>query len=211
MKVTFISAAACATALLALSPASAQTFSGPRVEGRIGWDGTSISIKDQRDFNGRGNFGGGSHASDFLFGGEVGFDVQSGSLVFGGYAGADLGEVEETFASRGVTFETGRNFTAGARAGLALSPNVLVFGKAGYSNGRLKPLFQPTANRAQFADFSRDRDGIHAGAGVEFAVSPNIYTKLDYTHTRYKTFDIGNDLELRFNRNQAMGAIGFRF
>ncbi|MDP9414152.1 MAG: outer membrane beta-barrel protein [Pseudomonadota bacterium] len=206
-----LAAAATVAATLVASPAWSQNFSGPRVEGRIGWDGTGISIKDQRDFGGRGTFGGGSHASDLSFGGEAGFDIQSGNIVFGGYAGADLSEVEETFGSRGVTFETGRNFTAGARAGFAVTPNVLVFAKAGYSNGRLKPQFQAGANRTQFADFSRDRDGIHAGAGFEFSVTPNVYAKLDYTHTRYKTFDISDDLELRFNRNQVMGSIGLRF
>ncbi|MDP8912477.1 MAG: outer membrane beta-barrel protein, partial [Pseudomonadota bacterium] len=127
MKAHLIFAIASAAALtLAASPAAAQTFSGPRVEGRFGWDGTNISIKDTRDFGGRGNFSSGSTASDLSIGGEVGFDVESGRLAFGGYAGVDLGENDEPFPDRRVTFETGRNFTAGARVGYVVSPTVLL-------------------------------------------------------------------------------------
>lgn len=215
MKAYLIFAAASAAAMtLAASPAAAQNFSGPRVEGRVGWDGTNISIKDTRDFGGRGSFSSGSTASDLSIGGEVGFDVESGRLAFGGYAGVDLGENDEPFPDRRVTFETGRSFTAGARVGYVLSPTVLLYAKGGYSNARLRPEFTAgasTAQQAAFAGFERDRSGFHVGGGAEFAVAQSFYGRLDYAHHKYKDFQVDANSELSFRRNQVTAAIGYRF
>src|SRR5262245_10338595 len=68
-----------ATALLlasavAATPALAQdaaTFSGPRVEGVIGWDRTQAN---------------GGHDDGVLYGIGAGYDFQRGNLVFGGEA-----------------------------------------------------------------------------------------------------------------------------
>lgn len=206
LSIIAVSAAAAAAAV----PASAQTFSGPRVEGRVGWDGTSISILDIRDFNGRGTFGGSSTSSDFVYGAELGFDVQAGSMVFGGYAGIEGSGTEETEEGN-ITFETGRNLTAGGRAGFMLNPNLLAYGKAGISRGRLTPTFGTGANSAPFANYSRNRDGFHFGGGLEFALQRGFYVRGDYTHTKYEEFEIDANTELRFTRNQVTGAIGFRF
>ncbi len=209
----FIIAAFIGAATVA-SPAAAQNFSGPRVEGRFGYDGTNISIKDIRDFGGRGDFASGSTASDLSIGGEVGFDVESGRLAFGGYAGVDLGENDEPFPERRVTFETGRNFTAGARVGYVVTPTVLLYAKGGYSNARLRPEFTTgvtAAQRATFAGFNRDRSGFHVGGGAEFAVAQSFYGRLDYAHHKYKDFQVDLTNELSFRRNQLTAAIGFRF
>jgi len=215
MKAQFIFAVASAAAIaFAASPAAAQNFSGPRVEGRFGYDGTNISIKNTRDFGGRGSFSSGSTASDLSIGGEVGFDVESGRLAFGGYAGVDLGENDEPFPDRALTFETGRNFTAGARVGYVVSPTVLLYAKGGYSNARLRPEFTTgatTGQQAAFAGFNRDRSGFHVGGGVEFAVAQSFYGRLDYTHHKYKDFQVDANSELSFRRNQVTAAIGYRF
>jgi len=209
----FIIAASVGVAAVA-APAAAQNFSGPRVEGRIGWDGTNISIKDTRDFGGRGNFSSGSTASDLSIGGEVGFDVESGWLAFGGYAGVDLGENDEPFPDRAVVLETGRNFTAGGRVGYVVSPTVLLYAKGGYSNARVRAQFTSGATAAQrsaLAGFDRDRNGFHAGGGAEFAVAQSFYGRLDYTHHKYKDFQVDANSELSFRRNQVTAAIGYRF
>jgi len=210
----FITAAASAVALLASAPAAAQNFSGPRVEGRFGWDGTNISIKDTRDFGGRGDFSSGSTASDLSIGGEVGFDIEAGQLAFGAYAGADFGENNEPFPERQVNFETGRNLTAGARVGYVVSPNVLLYAKGGYSNARIKTQFltgATTAQRAAFTEFDRDQDGFHFGGGAEFAVRQGFYGRIDYAHHKYDNFDVDANSEFSFRRNQLTAAIGFRF
>ena len=206
---------AASLGIVAMSaPASAQNFSGPRVEGRIGWDGTNISIKDRRDFGGRGDFSSGSTASDLSIGGEVGFDVEAGGFAFGAYAGADFGENDEPFPDRRVTFETGRSLTAGARAGYVITPSVLLYAKGGYSKARITPKFTTgatTAQQAAFANFDRNPDGFHVGGGAEFAVTEAVYARLDYAHHKYENFDVDPNNEFSFRRNQFTGAIGFRF
>ena len=215
MKANLLIAAATALATFAVAaPAAAQNFGGPRIEGRVGVDNANISIKDQRDFNGRGQFVSGSTASDLSIGGEVGFDVESGALVFGGYAGIDASENDEPFPDRRVVFETGRNITAGARVGYAVTPNVLVYGKGGYSNTRVRPVFTQGATAAQMATFNgfdRDRNGFHLGGGVEFAVRDGFYGRLDYAHHVYKDFQVDVNNELSMRRNHFTAAIGFRF
>lgn len=196
------------------APASAQNFSGPRVEGRIGWDGSNISIKDTRDFDGRGNFSSGSTASDLSIGGEVGFDVEAGGFAFGAYAGADFGENDEPFPDRRVTFETGRSLTAGVRGGVVITPSVLLYAKGGYSKARIRPKFTTGATAAQqaaFNGFDRNPDGFHLGGGAEFAMNGPIYARFDYAHHKYDSFAIDANTELSFRRNQITAAIGFRF
>lgn len=209
-----IMTAAAAVTLLASAPAAAQNFSGPRVEGRVGIDGTNISIKDTRDFGGRGDFSSGSTATDLSIGAEVGFDIESGQLAFGAYAGADFGENNEPFPDRQLNFETGRNLTAGARVGYVVSPNVLLYAKGGYSNARIKPQFftgATTAQRNAFAEFDRSQDGFHVGGGAEFAMRQSFYGRIDFAHHIYDDFDVDANSEFSFRRNQLTAAIGFRF
>jgi outer membrane immunogenic protein len=207
----FFAIGAAVAAIAAAAPASAQDFTGPRIEARAGWDGTSINIRDTRDFGGRGTFGASSYSSDFLFGAEAGFDVQVGRLVVGAYGGIDITDADEPFQRELVTFHTSRNITVGGRIGYAFGPRVLVYGKAGYSNGRLTPTFQTGANQAPYAGFDRDRDGMHFGGGVELAVRQGLYVRADYTHHSYDEFDLNTTTELRFKRDQISGAVGFRF
>jgi len=210
MKTIFLAAAVAAGALAA-STATAQSFTGPRVEGRLGADAIGVDIRERDDFNGRGGFGGSSHSTDFSFGAEVGFDVQVSNLVFGGYAGADITDVSETLEQQGVTFDTGRNLTAGVRAGALLSPAVLAYGKVGYSNSRIRTEFSNAGTQTLFSNFDEDQDGVHFGGGVEVALARGAYVRADYTHTRYEEFEIDVGRELRLTRNQFFGAIGFRF
>lgn len=205
---------AVCTALMLVTtafPAVAQTFSGPRVEARIGIDGGGITLQDTRDFNGRGTFGGRRNAADVALVGEVGFDVQNGRLVFGGYGTIERSQLEQNYPTQGVNFETGRNLTVGARAGLVISENVLAYGKVGYSNGRLNPTFATAAAQTPYANYSKDRDGVHFGGGVEIPVVPTFYVKFDYTHTLYKDFQVNANQELRFDRKQLTAGIGYRF
>lgn len=214
MKALLLAATGGIALLAAAAPVAAQTFTGPRIEGRVGWDGNNISIKDQRTFSGRGEFASGSTASDFAIGAEAGFDVALDKVVVGAYVGYDTGEVDEPDTLRGVTFKTGRNITAGARAGFAVTPSVLLYVKGGYSNGRVRPDFLSTATAAQqaaFADFKRNRDGYHFGGGLEFAVTDNIYGRVDYAHHKYDEFQINTTDEFSYDRNVLLGAIGFRF
>lgn len=214
MKAAFLIAGAAVAA--AATPASAQDagtgdFTGPRIEARVGYEFTSAGIRDVRTFDNRGTFGGSPSGEQVTAGAEVGYDMQLGGIVVGAYAGVDFSDVSIRSPRQPLTFEAGRNFTAGVRAGVALQANVLLYAKGGYSNGRLNVEFQPGANQAPFANFDRDRSGYHLGGGVEIPVLTNFYVRADYTHTRYERFNYDANNEIRFSRHQLLGGIGVRF
>lgn len=226
MKLKLLIAAA---AVCAAFPAQAQdtggTFTGPRIQAQVGWDRVGINIQDQRNFGGRGDFPGGSEQdNEVSYGGEIGFDADLGGFVVGAYAGADFSNSNEPFdfnsattpPTARLTLEAERNLYAGARVGIVAAPNILLYGKGGFSRGRLQDQRNgtPTINYPTNED---NFDGYHFGGGLEVALGRMFYIRADYTHTRYETLDLpaqtnaAQRLELHFNRNQITGAIGVRF
>lgn len=172
--------ATTALALMAVAtPAMAQdgTFQGPRVEVVGGWDRAQTQ---------------GVGGSGFVYGGGIGYDLQRGKTVFGVDAevtGSTLDKCEF-----GVCAKAGRDLYAGARIGVAATPNTLVYGKIGYSNGRM---IGYTATQ-RIAD---NLDGVRLGAGVERSFG-NVYGKVEYRYTNYSQ---------NVERHQVLGGIGYRF
>ena len=219
---------AAATVAFAAVPAQAQglggTFTGPRIQGQVGWDRTSINVRDTRNFNGRGDFGSPSAQDNSVsYGGELGFDFDLGGFVVGAYGGIDFSDTDEEYTALGTTITFDRNIYAGVRAGVAVSPNALVYGKGGYSQASLENTFAPTVSAANQAAFNAEDepDGWHYGGGVEIASGSGLYGRLDFTHTKYDDLTLGSlgqvgvttspVYERRLNRNQLTLGIGFRF
>ena len=181
----------------AITPAAAQDtapFSGARVEGIVGYDHADIE---------------GEGSSGVTYGAQVGYDFQSRSgAVFGIEAEATDSTVDECItgfdiAGDELCADAGRDLYVGGRVGAAVSPNVLVYGKAGYTNARVSLDYEDgTAGTTADFEEGRNLDGIRAGAGVEFAIGPNSYAKTEY---RYSNYEDG------FDRHQVVAGFGFRF
>lgn len=181
----------------AAAPAMAQDaapFSGARVEGVVGYD--------RADVEGEGSDG-------VTYGAQVGYDFQSRSgAVFGVEAEATESTVDEcidNFAVAGdeLCVEAGRDLYVGGRVGAAVSPNVLVYGKAGYTNARIRSDYEDgTAGTALDFENGENLDGARVGAGLEFALGPNSYAKTEYRYSNY---------EQGFDRHQVVAGFGFRF
>jgi len=185
-------AASAATGIAA--PAFAQDaaapFTGPRVEGLIGWD------RLQND---------GGHKDGVQYGVGVGYDMQMGGAVVG--AEAEFGDSStktcvgaETIASPELCAKGGRDIYVGGRVGTVVGGSTLVYGKAGYVNGRVKLTEDDGSGDVTLA--GRNLDGVRVGAGVEHAVGPNSFVKAEY---RYSNYADG------LSRNQVVGGFGFRF
>lgn len=210
-----------ATALLSLGaltaatavPAHAQevnpTFTGPRVEGLVGYDtvrsGDSSSSSDES-------------ADGLLYGGAVGFDFGVGGAVFGIDAEitGSTGEVTIPFAPTSVlTSRTGRDIYVGARGGALVTPATLVYAKAGYTNARLNASF---SNSNAVVTGNYDLDGYRLGAGVEQAVGRNTFAKIEYRYSNYDNAtlrdssgaNVGN-LGIDTDRHQVVVGFGLRF
>lgn len=172
MRIIFAAAVlAAASATPAFAQETQAPFAGGHIEAIGGYD--SIS-------------GGGDSQSGLAYGISGGYDFRSGNAVFG----IELEAAESTTGDAGV--EAGRDLYAGGRIGAVVSPNVLIYAKAGYTNARASVTGLGGVNF----------DGIRAGAGVEILVGKNFSIRGEY---RYSNYEDG------LSRNQGLIGLGFRF
>lgn len=183
-------------AVVAATPAAAQEaapFSGPRVEGIVGYDTTDVE-----DENSNG----------IAYGVGLGYDFQTGGVVVGVEGEASDSTLDECVANVDLVgdelcVDAGRDLYVGGRVGAAVSRNVLVYGKAGYTNARVALDYEDgTAGTALDFEDGENLDGVRVGGGLEFALGPNAYAKTEYRYSNY---------EQGFDRHQVVAGFGFRF
>lgn len=169
----------------------APNFTGFRVEGLLGWDHTEILDDDQ---------------GGIMYGVGVGYDFQTGRAVLGIEAEASdsrnngcLNDVIQ--AGDRLCAGTGRDLYVGARAGLLVGRNVLLFGKAGFVNTRFTNEYDPGGGGA-VTDLRFNSNGLRVGMGAELAVGRNAFVRGEARYTNYRD---GGD------RGALLGAFGFRF
>jgi len=203
------------------APAMAQdagTFTGPRVEGVIGYDMNKAgsSIDDDSDIDND------ESAEGLLYGVGVGYDIDAGNFVFGP-------EAEITWSSADTDFEDGdfegfgvgnvnvnRDIYVGARAGFKVAPTTLAYVKGGYTNAKYDI-------RSAFGNVETNRDldadGWRVGAGVEQQFGSNTYAKLEYRYSNYSEGEIdytgdypdGSRFDVDLDRHQIVAGVGVRF
>lgn len=167
------------------------SMSGFRVEGLLGWDHTEILDDDQ---------------GGVLYGVGIGYDFQVGRAVLSIEAEANDSTNNGCLtglanANDRLCITSGRDLYVGARAGFLVGRNVLLFGKAGYTNARYITEYDDSA--AGIHDrFGQNLDGIRVGAGAQFGIGRNAYFR---TEARYSNYEGGGD------RGALLGAFGFRF
>ena len=186
-----------AAALAAAAPATAADFTGARIEGRIGYDRLGAKLS----FDGDSASG---HRDGAAFGVGVGYDFPLGkSLVLGVEGDVDFFTTKSCDDDFGSCLKARRDFEASARLGTKVGEHALLYVKGGYANGQLRLTqdgFSATASRG----------GYRVGAGAQFAVTEHVYVKAEYRYTRYGSDEL-DGIRLRFDRNQVIGAVGFRF
>ena len=208
-------------AALVAVPAFAQevdsTFTGPRVEGIIGYDvskaGSSVdndtSKSDDESIDG------------LMYGIGAGFDFAMGGVVLG-----IEGEYTDSTAKTGFyngdfegfgcgNVKAVRDLYVGGRVGFIAAPKTLVYAKAGYTNARYDVLASDgqTELKSNF-----DTDGYRLGAGVEQAINENTFAKLEYRYSKYSEGEIdvpngadSNRFDIDLDRHQVVASVGLRF
>lgn len=183
-------------AAAAAAPAMAQPaapFTGPRIEGLVGYDHV------------RGDGGG---RDGVTYGVGVGYDFQLGGAVVGLEGEANDSSVDAcengfvTAADR-ICLNAKRDLYIGGRVGAVVGPRTLVYAKAGYTNARVGVNYDDgTAAGAGNFRLNENLDGVRVGAGIEHMLGRNTYVKAEYRYSNY---------EKGLERHQVVGGVGFRF
>jgi outer membrane immunogenic protein len=216
---------------LAATPANAQDeFSGFRIEALAGYDNEGVDFDDDV-------LDGGKRSDDgFALGAAAGYDVQMGQFVFGVEADFVESTLDREYDEQGLrpanpiatpisatyNIEGGGDISVGGRAGFAVSPTFLIYGKIGYSWHKLAIEGTGSDNGAPFTiDEQIDLAGLRLGAGGEMNFGENFYGKIEYRYSNYNEgdFDVNGanaNLEPLFSgidvvRHQVMLGAGFRF
>jgi outer membrane immunogenic protein len=125
---------------------------------------------------------GGLDATGGFGGGQIGYNVQTGNIVFGVEGDIAGGDISQTVNGFGIPFTTAFSVDALAslrgRAGLAYN-NWLLYGTAGGGWAHDK-----ISGNIAGMPFSSNQwlSGWTAGAGVEWSFAPNWSTKFEYLH-----------------------------
>lgn len=196
MRTILIAAAALAGLPAA---ASAQTpesvpHSGLRAEGIVGYDALTS----------------GEDSDGVVYGGAVGFDAAVGRITLGAEGEFTESSIKGEQGNLLVPGDSarvklGRDLYVGGRVGFPVSPETLVYGKAGYTNARINTRYLAPA--ASFRDKS-DADGFRLGAGVEQKIGTQTYVKAEYRYSNYKEIE---DFDIDADRHQVVAGVGIRF
>ena len=196
MRKYLLAALLGSAATAAATPAAAQQtapFTGVRAEGIVGYDTTDVE---------------GENSDGIVYGAQVGYDVQAGGVVLGVEGEASDSTVDECVSDVDLVgdelcAQAGRDLYVGGRIGAAVTPNILIYGKAGYTNARVSLDYEDgtTATALDFEN-GENLDGVRVGGGVEFALGPNTYAKTEYRYSNY---------EQGFDRHHVVAGLGFSF
>ena len=194
------------------APADSVSFAGPRAEIFGGWD--RVDTRTRFD-DGTTVLTDKGHKAGWTAGGLVGYDMALGDrLVVGAFGSYALSSTRQCGGAGDFTgcIKSGREIEGGARVGGKIGGNTLIYAKGAYVNGQIRGTF---TDGVDLVSTHRNRGGWRAGAGVEYALNPHAYVKLEYDYTRFKRFDAADldtaNTSLRFNKNQVLGGFGIRF
>ncbi len=219
MKTTFALLAAASIAAIATPAAAQDDTAGGAWIGVIG--GYDIS-KAGSDIDDEANEENDQSIEGFGYGVQAGYDVNLGGAVVGieaEYADSEAKVEVEDGDVEGFGFgrvEAGRDLYVGARVGTMLSPNAMVYAKAGYTNAKYNILASDgTTELSQ--DF--DTDGYRLGAGIEYGLSSNVFAKLEYRYSNYSEGEVDfegdapdtENFDIDLDRHQIMAGVGVRF
>lgn len=206
--------AATTVATPAFAQVAASPFTGPRIEGLIGYDSLRSGERDDGVDMNENN---GDETIDGVgFGVGVGYDVDVGGFVLGveGEFSESTGDQDsdESIDGFSTSVETGRDLYVGGRAGYVVAPSTMVYAKGGYTNVAIEADFDDGTDRFEF---DTNADGFRLGAGVEQLIGTNSYAKLEYRYSNYDNLEVngGTDLsaDIDLDRHQVMAGFGVRF
>lgn len=193
MRMFLVAALLAGTASTPALAQNAAPFTGPRVEGIVGWDRNQVEDAGHKD--------------GVVYGGAIGYDMQLGNAVAGIEAeatdsSADTCGHDVTVTGDRLCVGAKRDLYVGGRIGAVVGGNNLIYAKAGYTNARFGYDYDDGGNGSTDFGGGRNLDGVRVGAGVEHALGTRTYLKAEY---RYSNYQDGVE------KHQAVAGFGVRF
>lgn len=203
---------------MAQDAAPATPFSGFHVEGLAGYDVTKAGSSVDDDVNQDND----QSIDGMLYGVGAGYDFRMGNLVVGP-------EAEVTWSTAKTKFDNGdfegfgignvktnRDLYVGAKVGYAVTPSTMLYAKGGYTNAKFD--VRNTVGTVT-TNTDIDADGWRVGAGVEQAISNNVFAKVEYRYSNYEKGELdytadypdGQRFNLDTDRHQVVAGVGVRF
>jgi len=156
-------------------------------------------------------------------GGFIGAQKQWQNLVFGiegDYQGASIKGTSPSMLAAGTlyTFSTTATWEDSIRGRLGFAADRwLVYGTAGWAEAHWKNSYGFTGAAAPFSTYSPTASGWTGGAGVDYAVTNQVFLMLEYRYSSFKaanfvdTVNNAADTGPTLKLNDIRGGVGFKF
>lgn len=203
---------------MAQDVAPVQPFEGIHVEGLVGYDVTKAgsSVDDDSTIDNDQSIDG------LLYGVGAGYDFRSGNFVFGPEAEVTWSTAKTEFNNGdfegfGIgNVKTNRDLYVGGKVGYVIAPSTMIYAKGGYTNAKFDVR---NGDGTVTTNTDIDTDGWRVGAGVEQAISNNVFAKLEYRYSNYEKGELdytgdladGQRFNLDLDRHQVVAGVGVRF
>lgn len=176
------------------------------------WTGPYAGLQFGYGFGGRVNspaLGGGTiNNTDGWFGGAfLGYNLQNDMFVYGAEADLNYSRFSGSNAN-GDTSRSGLEGSLRARAGVAITDDILIYGTGGIAAQRL------TVNPATAPADTQAMIGWTVGAGMDARLTDQVFGRVEYRYTDYgnRNFNFGGATSSVNDRNHRVGVgIGVKF
>ncbi|MEP0519044.1 MAG: outer membrane protein [Hyphomicrobiales bacterium] len=142
-------------------------------------------------------------ADGYVAGGYVGYNFQSGNLVFG--IEGDLAATDLKETSGGVTLESDLTGSIRGRVGYAFD-RILAYGTGGVAFADV------SASDGTVSD-DNWHSGYVVGAGIEAAMSENVLARVEYLYTDFgdETYNLTTATDADLSSHTVRAGIGYKF
>ena len=197
MKI-FLSLAALAAGLVAV-PAAAQATGGLYVGAVGGFEGIDVDTADGTAT---------ASADSAVYGISAGYDLSLGNAfvgVEGEYSVSDGStDFPDSVGAAREGLESDGSYYLGLRAGVALTPGITAYGKAGYTALDTRAF----TDSGSLDDLEENTDGFRFGGGLQVQLPGPLEARVEYRRSRYG--DLGGDVGT-ITTDQVVAGLGVRF
>jgi len=148
-------------------------------------------------------------ADSAVYGVNAGYDLSLGSAFVGveGELSTSGGDTRfpSTFTGARDSLETNGQYYIGARAGVALTPGIAAYAKAGYTSLSTKA-FTSSGTLAELED---NAGGFRFGGGVQVALPGPLEGRVEYRRSQYN--DLADGAYGDATSDQVVAGLGLRF